>query len=105
MENKAIAQGDIVKPTSTFDFDNYKGPKDLDDRGMVLDVIEADDGNGSLLIVGWRETGTICDHVAEGNTGHPDDKFEEFGVEATGETVTEVLDAEAGEPVMADDEA
>lgn len=107
MENKAIKAGDIVQPTSTFDFGNYNGPKDLDDRGLVLDVVESNEGNGSLLIVGWRETGTICDHVAEGNTGHPDDNFADFGVEATGETFEEVMAAEAAgeEPVMVDDEA
>ncbi len=37
-----IKVGDRVKPTQSFNFDEYFGPRDLDDRGTVVSISEAE---------------------------------------------------------------
>lgn len=74
--------GDKVKPVETFDFENYHGPADMEDRGVVVDIFEQEGKYGSILYIEWERGRKFSDHVAEDHTGHPNDSLEDFGVEA-----------------------
>lgn len=63
--------GDRVKPVESFNFETFTGPKNLEDRGTVVQ------GPDNGIWVEWDSATDMSDHAVEGDGDY---SFKNFGV-------------------------